>query len=82
MSEILTINHHDLPNWLLDNLNKYCPECKAPLFDAGPEDEFGNTQYTQRYCANPYCPGHMAEKISYLATYLKIPGVKMQQRLL
>lgn len=76
MSEVLTINNTGLPVWLYNNINKYCPECGAPLFDDGPTDSDGNVQYTQRYCANPYCPGHMAEKIAYMATKLGIPGVK------
>lgn len=68
----LTEYNTDLPDWLLRNINKVCPYCGANICDSGPFDNYGNMTYTQRFCINPKCPGHMSHKIDILAKRFNI----------
>lgn len=54
-----------LPEWLGAYIYNICPYCGAPIVD--------NENLTDRYCSNPKCPEHMANKIVTLAQWF---GVK------
>lgn len=66
----LTINNKEMPRWLYDNINHTCPYCSFSLVDDGP-----NGQYTQRWCSNPACPGHLSNRMVILAKRLGVKGV-------
>lgn len=57
----------EIAEWLKPLLNSECPYCSSPITN--------NENLTDRYCSNPKCPGHMALKVSELATRLGIKGI-------
>ena len=70
----MTKYNQNIPDWLFPYVNKECPSCGGPLVDDGPLQYDGSFAMTQRYCPNPYCPGHMAQKIVNVAKYFNISG--------
>lgn len=56
-----------IAEWLQPHIMSVCPYCKTPIVN--------NENLTDRYCPNPQCPGHMACKISDLATRFGVKGV-------
>lgn len=70
----LTVNNTDIPDWLKPEMKMFC-ECGAHLADDGPIGDDGVMQLTQRWCINPRCPIHMAQKIVKLADMFHIVGV-------
>lgn len=62
----LTEFNTELPSWLYNNISKRCEYCGAHIADDGP--------YTQRYCINPRCYGHMMQRIDKLAKRFQING--------
>lgn len=70
----ITYYNEDIPKWLKPHMNMFC-KCGAPMADDGPVGYDGVMKLTQRYCMDPTCPYHMAEKIQALAKYFNISGV-------
>lgn len=69
-----TALNNDIPQWLKPHMKLYC-ECGNPIVDDGPVDYRGVMKLTQRKCADPLCPYHMAEKMNLLAKRLDIKGI-------
>lgn len=57
----------EVAEWLTEYINADCPYCHSPIVN--------NENLTDRYCSNPSCPGHMAYKVSALATRFGAKGV-------
>lgn len=71
----ITALNEDIPAWLKPHMKQYC-DCGAGMIcDDGPVGYDGIMKLTQRWCSNPRCPYHMAEKVDMLAKYFKIDGV-------
>ncbi|MCM1440598.1 MAG: hypothetical protein NC131_15585 [Roseburia sp.] len=71
----ITALNEDIPSWLKPHMKKFC-ECGVGVFvDDGPIGYDGVMKLTQRWCSNPKCPYHMAEKVNMLAKYFGIDGV-------
>lgn len=49
----------EIPEWLTEHIYTTCPYCGAPIAN--------NDLLTDRYCSNPACPEHMAQKVAVLA---------------
>lgn len=71
---ILTFDNTNIPDWLKPNMKMFC-DCGGVMVDDGPIDWDGTMKLTQRWCSNPICPYHMAEKIQLLAKYFDVVGV-------
>lgn len=63
----LTQSNPNIPEWLRENINTSCPYCGTPLFD--------NDILTQRFCPNPSCPGHLAQRCDTICKYFNIKNV-------
>lgn len=70
----ITYYNEDIPDWLKPHMKIFC-ECGAPMCDDGPVDAYGKMALTQRWCMNPQCPYHMAQKVVMLADYFEVEGV-------
>lgn len=71
----LTALNEDIPDWLKPHMKQVC-ECGAgAMCDDGPIDGNGVMKLTQRWCSNPKCPYHMAEKVNELAKYFGVVGI-------
>ena len=70
----VTAVNTDIPEWLHPHMKYFC-DCGGVFCDDGPIDEKGVMKLTQRWCSNPYCPHHMAEKVDALAKYFGVEGV-------
>lgn len=57
----------EIADWLVPHLADFCPYCGSPIVN--------NENLTDRYCSNPSCPGHMAYKISALATKMGVKDI-------
>jgi len=57
----------EIPEWLQAKVNVACPYCGHPLIN--------NQLLTDRYCSNPSCPEHLAQKVVALAKYFNIPNI-------
>lgn len=55
-----------IPEWLQERINHACPYCGTELFN--------NDLLTDRYCPNPKCPEHMAQKVALLAKRFGVKG--------
>lgn len=71
---IITGLNDDIPEWLKPHMQILC-KCGGVMADDGPLDYRGVMKLTQRFCLNPRCPYHMAEKVQMLAKYFNIGGV-------
>ena len=60
----------NIPVWLKSNLKHTCTYCGSEIMV-----EKHDGRYTQRYCSNPACPGHLAERLVSTAKYFGIKGV-------
>lgn len=60
----------DLPDWVRENILTRCPECGCYIMD---NSNTGVT--TARWCSNPSCPGHLAQKADEMAKFFGIKGV-------
>ena len=56
-----------IPDWVNERIGTTCPYCGSPITN--------NDALTDRYCSNPSCPEHMAQKIVLLAKRLGVKGV-------
>lgn len=56
----------EIADWLKPLLSTTCKYCGSPIVN--------NDNLTDRYCSNPQCPGHMAFKVSALATRMGVKG--------
>ena len=56
-----------LPEWVEEHIHPTCAYCGSPITN--------NETLTDRYCSNPNCPEHMAQKIVALAKRLGVKGV-------
>lgn len=70
----ITYYNDDIPDWLKPHMPVFC-KCGGVMADDGPVDYRGVMKLTQRFCLNPHCPYHMAEKIQMLAKYFKVDGI-------
>lgn len=57
----------EVAEWLKPYIQTTCPYCHSPIIN--------NDNLTDRYCSNPSCPGHMAYKVSALATRFGAKGI-------
>lgn len=64
---IPTLYNSKIPEWVKPYMKTQCDYCHSLLID--------NEEFTDRRCANPKCPGHMAYKIAETAKYFKVAGV-------
>lgn len=71
--EVTAVNEN-IPDWLHPHMKYFC-DCGGVFCDDGPYDYNGVMKLTQRWCSNPYCPHHMAEKVDALAKYFKVDCV-------
>lgn len=53
-----------IPYWLQGQITEVCTYCGSPIVN--------NANLTDRHCSNNQCPGHMAQKMSRLATRLGV----------
>ena len=66
---ILTKDDYQLPQWVRDNIMMKCKYCGA---DIASNHDTG--VLTERWCTNPYCPGHMSYKMDYIGKYYDVKG--------
>lgn len=71
---ILTFDNENIPEWLKPHMQAFC-KCGGVMVDDGPINWDGTMRLTQRWCTNPHCPYHMAEKVQMLAKYFDVSGV-------
>ena len=57
----------DVPDWVKENMQMTCKYCGSFIAD---NSDTGVT--TSRWCVNPYCPGHMAHKMKFVADYFNV----------
>lgn len=71
---IKTVDNTNIPEWLRSNMQWLC-KCGYEIVDDGPVGADGVMKLTQRWCSNPNCPYHMAEKVVMLARRFGIDGI-------
>lgn len=71
----LTVLNNDIPDWLKPHMKLMCDCGAGAICDDGPIGYDGIMKLTQRWCSNPLCPYHMAEKVNELAKHFNILGV-------
>lgn len=70
-----TIDNTDIPDWLKPHIPTMCKCGLGVMIDDGPVGADGIMKLTQRWCSNPECKYHMAEKVQMLAKRFGIDGV-------
>ncbi len=67
---VFTMYRDDLPDWAKSEMMLTCKHCGSYIVD---NSDTGVT--TARWCLNPKCPGHMAEKANDMAKMLGVKDV-------
>ena len=67
---IEVLQDKQLPKWTLDYIPTTCEYCGSPIVS-----NHDTGVLTSLWCSNPYCSGHLAHRMVYVAKYYDIKGL-------